>query len=280
MEIIESPEKVREASRSFRRAGRSVGLVPTMGYLHAGHVSLVRAAREAAGAVIVTIFVNPIQFGPNEDFERYPRNMERDAALCREAGADVIFAPDVRSMYPEGFQTKVTVGEVAGPLCGASRPGHFDGVATVVAKLFNVTEADVAFFGEKDFQQLLVIRRMVRDLDMGVKVVGMPIVREPDGLAMSSRNVYLSPGERARALSLSRSLKRAESLFASGVRGAGPILDAVASELGAAGLSPEYAEIRDAETLGPVSEITRPAVLAIAARVGGTRLIDNTVLGR
>lgn len=280
MRIIENPSDMRAISRAAKREGLTVGLVPTMGYLHAGHVSLVAGAKRETGVVVVSIFVNPIQFGPNEDFERYPRDMERDKALCLEAGASYIFAPDVKSMYPEGFQTKVSVGPVAAPLCGAGRPGHFDGVATVVTKLFNIVEPDLAFFGEKDYQQLLVIRRMAADLEMGLEIVGMPIVREPDGLAMSSRNVYLSPEERTRALSLSRSLDEAERLAASGETASEKILGAVRGILETAGVAVEYADMRDASTLETVDEIKGPTLIALAARVGRTRLIDNRVLGK
>lgn len=278
MRIIEKPSDMRAISRAAKREGLTVGLVPTMGYLHAGHVSLIQAAKKASDIVVVSIFVNPIQFGPNEDFERYPRDMDRDSAACEEAGASYIFAPDVKAMYPEGYQTKVSVGKVSAPLCGAGRPGHFDGVATVVTKLFNIVEPDLAFFGEKDYQQLMVIRRMAADLDMGLEIVGMPIIREEDGLAMSSRNVYLSAEERARALSLSGSLNEAEKLSASGVTSSEKILGAVREILLEAGVDVEYADIRDATTLETVDKIKGPTLIALAAKVGKTRLIDNRVL--
>jgi len=280
MKVIESPGDIREEVGRLRSAGARVGLVPTMGYLHEGHASLVRGAAVACDLVVVSIFVNPIQFGPNEDFERYPRDMARDLEICREAGAGLIYAPTVEKMYPTGFQTGVSVGRLSRPLCGAMRPGHFDGVATVVAKLLNAVRPDMAFFGEKDFQQLLVIRRMARDLDMGVEIVGMPIVREADGLAMSSRNVYLSIAERERALCLSRSLATARSLFAGGEKDAALLLKGVAEVLKEAGVTPEYAELRDVETLEEVGRVEGPTLLALAARLGATRLIDNTVLGR
>lgn len=280
MRVIEKPEEVRSEVGRLRGEGKKVGFVPTMGFLHAGHVSLIEAARRECDAVVVSIFVNPIQFGPKEDFAKYPRDMARDKALCEEAGADIIFAPEAHSMYPAGFQTVVSVGTLAEPLCGAARPGHFIGVATVVAKLFNVVLPDRAYFGEKDFQQLQVIRRMATDLNMAVEVVGMPIVREPDGLAMSSRNVYLSPEERQRALCLSRSLDSARAMYGEGERSASAILEKVNAVLAEAGVTAEYAEIRDAATLENVTEIKAPAVLALAARVGATRLIDNTVLGK
>lgn len=279
MRMIEKPEELRGEVRKARAEGKKIGFVPTMGYLHAGHVSLIEAARSECDLVVVSIFVNPIQFGPKEDFAKYPRDMERDRALCEGAGADLIFAPDAHFMYPAGFQTVVSVGTLAEPLCGAVRPGHFIGVATVVAKLFIIAEPDRAYFGEKDFQQLQVVRRMAADLNMAVEVVGMPIVREADGLAMSSRNVYLSPEDRAKALCLSRSLKEAESMYRDGARSAQAILDRVGAVLAEAGVTAEYADIRDAATLEPVAEIKSPVVLALAAKVGTTRLIDNTVLG-
>lgn len=280
MEVVSTPERMRELAGLGRAAGKRVGLVPTMGFLHAGHRSLIEASAADNDMTVVSIFVNPIQFGPNEDFARYPRNFEGDAVLCVEAGADMIYAPGVADMYPEGFQTKVSVGELTGSLCGASRPGHFDGVATVVAKLFNAVTPDRAYFGEKDFQQLAVIRRMVSDLDMGVKVVGMPIVREPDGLAMSSRNVYLSTEERLRALGLNRALKAATLLAEEGETCAATLLERVREVLDEHSIAAEYAELRDAETLATVEILSGPTLLALAARVGSTRLIDNLVLGK
>lgn len=280
MEVVTTPERMRELARRVRAEGKTLGLVPTMGYLHAGHRSLMEASASENDATVVSIFVNPIQFGPNEDFARYPRNFEGDAALCAGAGAGIIYAPGVVDMYPAGFQTKVSVGSLTGSLCGASRPGHFDGVATVVTKLFNAVTPDRAYFGEKDFQQLAVIRRMVADLDMGVRIVGMPIVREPDGLAMSSRNVYLSPEERARALGLNRALKAAILLHEGGEKAAEPLLARVLEVLAEHSVVAEYAELRDATTLESVTVLSGPTLLALAARVGTTRLIDNVVLGK
>ncbi|MBZ0233657.1 MAG: pantoate--beta-alanine ligase, partial [Deltaproteobacteria bacterium] len=217
-EIIREPRAMRARVEDIRRDGLRIAVVPTMGYLHEGHLSLLRAARARADVVILTIFVNPTQFGPSEDLSRYPRDEDGDLAKARPCGVDLAFCPDVAAMYPAGAQTFVEVRELAKPLCGEKRPGHFAGVATVVTKLFNLTQPHVAFFGEKDFQQLAVIRRMVRDLDQGVEIVGMPIVREPDGLAMSSRNAYLSPAERRDALSLSAGLAAAEAAFRAGER--------------------------------------------------------------
>ncbi|GAB4259360.1 MAG: pantoate--beta-alanine ligase [Deferrisomatales bacterium] len=278
MEILERVEDVRAASRRAKARGERVVLVPTMGYLHEGHLTLVRRARELGRFVVVSIFVNPTQFGPQEDLDRYPRDMEGDAARCREEGVDVVFAPTVAEMYPDGYQTYVTVERLSQPLCGASRPGHFRGVATVVAKLFHMVEPDVAVFGEKDFQQLQVIRRMVRDLNMGVEIVGVPTVREPDGLAMSSRNAYLDPDERRRALALSQALDRAQERVAAGERRSEEVLRAVREVLDEAAVRVDYAELRDPESLEPVERVEGPTLLALAGFVGQTRLIDNRVL--
>lgn len=278
MVTVEQVREVRNASRGARSRGGRVGLVPTMGYLHEGHLALVRRARELAEFVVVSIFVNPTQFGPNEDFERYPRDWERDSALCRGAGVDLVFAPPVEELYPDGAQTWVTVEDLAGPLCGAGRPGHFRGVATVVAKLFHAVEPDVAVFGEKDYQQLQVIRRMARDLLMPVRIEGVPTVREADGLALSSRNVYLKGEQRGQARALSRALARAQELVSAGEERADPILSAVRGLLQEAGVRVEYAELRHPETLVPVESVRPRALLALAASVGPTRLIDNRVL--
>ncbi len=278
MDWIESATAMRSRSREARGQGLRVGFVPTMGYLHEGHLSLIRRARELSDFVVVSIFVNPTQFGPNEDLDRYPRDMERDRRLCRAEGVDAVFVPSVEELYPEGFQTFVTVEEISRPLCGASRPGHFRGVATVVLKLFHIVEPDVAVFGQKDYQQLQVIRRMVRDLDLPVEIEGFPTVREPDGLAMSSRNAYLSAAERERALTIWRSIRRAEDLVAGGEVCSASLAGEVRRLLEEAGLRIDYVEIRHPETLEPVERIEPEAVLAIAAFVGNTRLIDNRVL--
>jgi pantoate--beta-alanine ligase len=257
-----------------------VGFVPTMGYLHEGHRSLMDAARRECGSLAVSIFVNPTQFGPNEDFERYPRNESGDLALCEAAGADVVFLPPVEEMYPPGASTTVRVAGLTEVLEGAHRPGHFDGVTTIVAKLFGVVQPDRAYFGRKDGQQLLVIRKLVRDLDLPIEIVGCPTVREADGLAKSSRNVYLSADERAQALSLSRGLRMAETAFADGMRDADELRAIVRREIEAQPLARiDYVSLADAATLAEVAgAVTRPAMLSLAVRFGATRLIDNTLL--
>jgi pantoate--beta-alanine ligase len=263
-----------------RRRGERIAFVPTMGYLHAGHVSLLEEGRRRGDRLVLSIFVNPTQFAPTEDLARYPRDLEGDLAKAAAAGADVAYVPEAGDVYPPGYQTYVEVRELEKGMCGASRPHHFVGVATVVCKLFNVVRPHVAIFGEKDFQQLAVIRRMVKDLDMPVDIVGMPIVREADGLAMSSRNKYLSPEERARALALSRALFAAERLYRAGARGVPALLAEAQAVLAGAVDSLDYLELRDAETLAPAGQrLERPAVLATAAFVGRTRLIDNVRLG-
>jgi pantoate--beta-alanine ligase len=275
---------VRAAVAAAKREGRSVGLVPTMGYLHEGHLSLIRAARAECDLVAMSLFVNPTQFGPAEDLDRYPRDEERDLRLAGEAGADLVFAPAVEEIYPDGPDGFVTQVEVTGSLTSvldgdpARRgPEHFRGVTTVVAKLFNVVDPDVAYFGQKDAQQAVVIRRMVRDLDFPVRIEVLPTVREPDGLAMSSRNAYLEPADRERATALSRALATAER----GAR-AGSLADGLAAahrELAVAAIEPEYLEARDAETLEPVERLgDRPVLVLVAAPVGGARLIDNVLI--
>jgi pantoate--beta-alanine ligase len=260
-------------------APRPVGLVPTMGWFHEGHLSLMRAARADCQTVVVSLFVNPSQFGPNEDFAAYPRDEERDAALAGAEGVDVLFIPPVEEVYPDGFGTAVAVGGVTEPLDGAARPGHFEGVTTVVTKLFNMAGPDVAYFGQKDAQQALVIRKLVRDLDMPVRIDVRPTVREPDGLAMSSRNAYLSPGEREQALGLSRALRAAERAVELGELDAAAVLAAARGELDAFGIEPEYLDLRSATDLTPAERVNGTTLLAVAARVGRARLIDNTILG-
>jgi len=275
-----------KASRDFRRACQEarvdgpLALVPTMGFLHEGHASLIRAARNLAPTVAVTIFVNPTQFGPNEDLSRYPRDLEGDLQRCGRAGASFVFAPDSPSeMYPAGFQTYVDPGPLSVPLCGARRPGHFRGVCTVVAKLFALSRADVALFGEKDYQQLQIIRRMAADLDIGTEVIGRPIVREADGLALSSRNAYLLPEERPRATALWRSILAVRERFRAGERDR-EVLEALAQEtLTRAGLRVDYAELRDPNELQPVSQADPSSRLFLAAFLAKTRLIDNAALG-
>lgn len=279
MRIIERVGEMQQQAESWRREGRRIALVPTMGYLHEGHLTLMREARNHGDVIVVSIFVNPTQFGPGEDFERYPRDRARDEHLTREVGVDVVFAPSVEEMYPDRYQTFVEVTEVTRPLCGRSRPVHFRGVTTVVAKLFNIVKPHAAVFGEKDFQQLAVIRRMVEDLNMDVEIVGHPIVREADGLAMSSRNAYLTAGQRHIALNLSRALGEAERMVQGGETRGPIILEAVRKRLGSKDeLRIDYAELCDPETLQSVSEVRGPTLLALAAFVGHTRLIDNRVL--
>jgi pantoate--beta-alanine ligase len=281
--IVADPAEVRALCNAARARGDRVGLVATMGSLHAGHLALVGEARRRAPFVVVSIFVNPTQFGPHEDYPRYPRDLDGDVRKLAQmggGGADMIFAPEPRAMYPEGDETRVTVGSLAEPLEGEHRPGHFAGVATIVAKLFAVVGPGVAMFGRKDYQQLLVVRRMARDLLLPVEVVGYPIVRERDGLAMSSRNAFLSPDERARSLSIVRGLDAAARLFAAGERSPRELERVARESVAAAATSIDYVEARDADTLSPVPDPIGPrAVLAVACRIGSTRLIDNIVLG-
>ena len=278
---IRTKGELRAALRDARRAGQSIGLVPTMGYLHEGHLSLIRAARAECDLVVMSLFVNPTQFGPGEDLDRYPRDEERDLRLAAEAGADLVFAPPVEEVYSPDASTAVEVGgSLTGVLDGDPErrgPEHFRGVTTVVAKLFNVVGPDVAYFGQKDAQQAVVIRRMARDLDFPVRIEVLPTVREPDGLAMSSRNAYLEPADRERATALSRALAAAERGARSDSLAAG--LEAARAELAAAAIEPEYLEARDAETLEPVDRLAdRPVLVAVAARVGAARLIDNVLI--
>jgi pantoate--beta-alanine ligase len=280
MERLRTPGAMRAWADARRREGTRIGLVPTMGYLHEGHLTLVRVARESGcGAVAATIFVNPAQFGPGEDYGKYPRDEARDLAMLERAGASAVYLPGVRDMYPEGYQTYVEVTEASRGLCGASRPGHFRGVATVVAKLFLAAKPHVAVFGEKDYQQLAVIRAMARDLEFGVEIVGAPIVREADGLAMSSRNVYLQGEDRIAARCLSRGLFRAQDLFGEGERDAGTLVAAARAAIeGEPRATLEYAEGRDSVTLAPLSGRAGAITILVAARVGPARLIDNITL--
>jgi pantoate--beta-alanine ligase len=279
MEILRSVAEIRQWSRAGRCKGRVIGLTPTMGALHAGHASLIRAARESCGLVAVSIFVNPTQFGPNEDYERYPRSFEADCVLAESEGADVVFAPAVEEIYPVGAATYIEVEGLSGRLDGASRPGHFRGVATVVATLLNATEADRAFFGQKDAAQVAVLRRMVADLRLSTEIVVCPIVREPDGLALSSRNVYLSPTERLQALALSRAIRQVEALVSSGERRANALIEAarqiIATEIGA---RVDYIELVSWATLEPVEIAAPGSIFAVATWIGATRLIDNIVI--
>jgi pantoate--beta-alanine ligase len=277
--VIKSPAEMSTWSEGARARGERIAFVPTMGALHAGHVSLLTAAKKRAELVVLSIFVNPTQFGPNEDLARYPRDLVGDLAKAEGAGTAVAFVPDAKDMYPARAQTLIEVREVSKGLCGERRPGHFVGVATVVAKLFNIVRPHVALFGEKDFQQLAVIRRMVFDLNMSVELVGQPTVREPDGLAMSSRNAYLTPADRSRALAISKGLSEARQRYAVGQRNVEILVQAALDIIQPSVDRIDYVEIRDAETLAPVEHLDRPAVILAAVYVGTTRLIDNLRLG-
>lgn len=277
MEVIETIARLREVRGGLRG---SVGLVPTMGYLHDGHLSLVRAARAANGHVVVSIFVNPAQFAPGEDFERYPRDSQRDLSLLKEAGVDYVFMPSAAEIYPPGFDTAVEVGAVAEPLEGAARPGHFRGVATVVLKLFNLVQPTRAYFGRKDAQQLTVIRRMVADLNLDVEVVARPTVREADGLAMSSRNAFLSTQEREAATVLWQALELAREMWTRGTRDAAQVRSRMRELIEDEELAKiDYISVADPATLEEVERIQGPVLVSLAVRIGKTRLIDNIVLG-
>ncbi len=275
--LLRTLQDVHTFTRSLRSGSRRLALVPTMGSLHDGHLSLMREGRARADVVAASIFVNPTQFGPREDLARYPRDLEGDLAKCASAGVEAVFAPEPGAMYPPGYQTYVDVEAVSQGLCGERRPGHFRGVATIVAQLLGLFRPDVALFGEKDYQQLQVIRALNRDLHLGADIVGMPTIREPDGLALSSRNAYLSPAERARALALSRGLRAAEALLAGGQRTAQALTGAVRRELAGADLREDYVALADAETLRPLDTVApgQRARLLVAAFAGTTRLIDN-----
>lgn len=276
MDIINTIAGMKKAVKELRQQGRRIGFVPTMGYLHEGHLSLVRACRQEADSTVVSIFVNPIQFGPREDFHRYPRDLERDRSLLEKEGVDILFYPSAEEMYPVGFRTYVEVTGLQDVLCGRSRPGHFRGVATVVLKLFNIVSPDVAFFGQKDAQQAVIIRRMVRDLDLDVEIKVRPIVRDADGLALSSRNTYLSAEERRAALAIPRSLEEAAAMIEGGERRAGVIIERMRAILAAEPLLRiDYVEIVDPEELTPREMIDGEALVAVAVYCGQTRLIDN-----
>ncbi len=279
-EIFRDPKAMIARVEDLRRDGRRIAVVPTMGALHEGHLELLRVARARADVVILTIFVNPTQFAPHEDLAKYPRDEAGDLAKARTCGIDLAFCPEAAAMYPPGSQTFVEVRELAVPLEGERRPGHFAGVATIVTKLFHITRPHVAVFGEKDYQQLAIIRRMVRDLDFGIEIVSVPIVREPDGLAMSSRNVYLSPEQRRAALALSRSLAAAETAFKGGERDPAALIAVATATIAAQPLVRiDYVAVRDADSLAELPRISGRAVMALAAFVGTTRLIDNRVFG-
>src|SRR5215218_8141431 len=278
MRTLRTVTALRAELASARRAGRTIGLVPTMGAFHPGHVSLMERAKRETDVVVVSLFVNPTQFGAGEDLAAYPRDEARDAEIAAAAGVDVLFAPSVDEVYPDGFQTTVAVGALAAPLEGAQRPGHFDGVATVVVKLLNMVGPDVAFFGQKDAQQALIVRRVVRDLDIPARIEVCPTVREPDGLAMSSRNAYLAPADRERAVALRRALDAAEQAVAAGERDAGAVAAAAHTAMEPFGVEPEYLALVASESLQPVEQIDGEILVALAARVGPARLIDNTLI--
>ncbi len=278
-DLVDTPGGMRRWALAHRHARRRIALVPTMGALHDGHVHLIRAARDLGDVVVVSIFVNPLQFNRRDDFERYPRPLDDDLARCRMIGVDAVYAPTAAAMYPDGFQTHVEPGPLADPMEGAGRPGHFRGVVTVVTKLFNAVTPDVALFGQKDFQQLAIIRRMTVDLDMGVDIVGVPTVRESDGLAMSSRNRRLSPADRDAAVVVPRSLHTAEVAWAAGEHCADQLIAVAAGVVGAEPRARlEYVQISDAATLEPLTTVDRPAVIAIAVWFGDVRLIDNLTI--
>jgi pantoate--beta-alanine ligase len=279
MKVVPTVAGMKALVRQWKRAGKRIGLVPTMGYLHEGHLSLVRASKERTDVTVVSIFVNPTQFGPNEDFKKYPRDLHKDSAYLEKAGVDCLFHPEAAEIYPPGYRTYVEVQGLQDRLCGKSRPGHFRGVATVVLKLFDIVAPDAAFFGAKDAQQVLILRRMAADLDLDVEVVTCPLVREPDGLALSSRNAYLSSDERKAALSLSIGLRWAERAVAAGERDAAKIVAGIVAVLEAEPLARvDYVEAVDPETLEPVAELRGDVLVALAVFVGRTRLIDNVRL--
>jgi pantoate--beta-alanine ligase len=276
MIVIETIDGMKAAAAAWQAAGRTIGMVPTMGFLHEGHLSLVREARKRSDIVVVSLFINPAQFGPQEDFSRYPRDLDRDRALLEAEGVDVLFHPSAAEMYPPGYRTYVEVHGLQDGLCGRSRQGHFRGVATVVLKLFNIVRPDAGFFGAKDAQQALIIKKMVADLDLDVEVVTCPIVREPDGLAMSSRNAYLNPLERRAALVLSRSLQAADRAIQAGEKDAGKVLAGIRSLIEAEPLARvDYVEAVDSVDLEPIAAIRGDVFIALAVFIGSTRLIDN-----
>ena len=279
MDICYTIKDVRERVNAWKREGLTIGFVPTMGYLHEGHKSLMQAARANNDKVVVSVFVNPMQFGPNEDLESYPRDFEKDSALCESVGVDLIFHPEPGEMYADGFCSYVDMNGLTGELCGKSRPIHFRGVQTVVLKLFNIVKPDRAYFGQKDAQQLAVIRRMVKDLNVDTEIVGCPIVREADGLAKSSRNTYLNPDERKAALILSRSLKLGRELIENGETDAKAVIKAITDSINTEPLAKiDYVDVGDFDTITPVDKIGKSVLVAIAVYIGKTRLIDNFII--
>ncbi|MDY6881810.1 MAG: pantoate--beta-alanine ligase [Thermodesulfobacteriota bacterium] len=281
MEVIRSVKLMQECSDSFRQKGHHVSLVPTMGFLHDGHLELMKVGKRHSDTLIISIFVNPTQFGPEEDFDQYPRDTEGDLAKASDVGVDIVYLPAVEEMYPEGFQSSVHVERVTRHLCGLSRPTHFDGVTTVVNKLFHITKPHVAVFGQKDYQQVAVIRRMVKDLNMDIQILGVPTFREPDGLAMSSRNKYLSPEERTSALCLKKSLDLADDMFRDGETRADVLKNRIESLIRSHPFtSIDYVSLCDPETLDDIDTLGDENLLALAVRVGNTRLIDNSLLSK
>ncbi len=280
MKVIETIDAMQKQCAELRSSGKTIALVPTMGFFHEGHLQLMRVGRRLADILAISIFVNPTQFGPSEDFQTYPRDMEGDLAGAMDVGVDLVFAPSVQEMYPDGYQTKILVESVTKHLCGLSRPGHFDGVTTVVGKLFNIAKPHLALFGEKDYQQLTAVKRMVKDLDMDIRIIGVPTVREPDGLAMSSRNSYLDPEERESALCLKKSLDLAREMFRKGERDAQRTKEAVEKLILSHPFTEiDYISICDPMSLEDVDRIEEKAVLALAVKVGKARLIDNCLIG-
>lgn len=279
MKIIETIQELKQFVGEQKAAGKSIGLVPTMGYLHEGHQSLMKQARKENDTVIVSDFVNPIQFGPNEDYDAYPRDLAHDTQKASQEGVDVLFVPSVEEMYPQNYATYTEVEGLTENLCGAQRPGHFRGVCTVVLKLFHLTKADRAYFGQKDIQQLMIIRRMAQDLNLDIEIIGLPIVREEDGLAKSSRNKYLSPQERKDALSLSQALQTARMMIGQGERSAEVLRQAMQEIFDKLPCTIDYIKIVDRETLKDTDSVDRPSIIALAIKFGNTRLIDNMTVG-
>ncbi|MFW5975558.1 MAG: pantoate--beta-alanine ligase [Desulfosalsimonas sp.] len=272
-------EQMQETAEGFRQQGKSIAFVPTMGFLHEGHLSLIRHGRQNADILVVSIFVNPAQFGPGEDYESYPRDPEKDSALAENQGADILFMPEKNDLYPRGYETYIYQESLPQHLCGLSRPGHFTGVMTIVAKLFNIIKPHYAVFGEKDYQQLAIIRKMTADLNFGIHIIGAPTVREPDGLAMSSRNKYLNQRQRNSALQLNRALSEAQEMTVKGENRARILIEAAVEKISASPeVSIDYVKVCDPETLEDMEVVDRPALMALAAKVGRTRLIDNAML--
>jgi len=280
MKLITDIKEMQRVSEGARRAGKTIAFVPTMGYLHEGHLSLLKEGRKRGDLLVMSIFVNPTQFGPGEDYEAYPRDMERDIKMVEDVGVDIVFSPDASVMYPQGFQTYVVVEELTKGLCGAFRPGHFRGVATIVLKLFNIVRPSIAIFGEKDFQQLVMVRRMVEDLNMDIEIIGMPTVREGDGLAMSSRNSYLNPAERKAAQAIYKALLKGREAFGVGIKDSETILKEVRKVIeGEPLVMIDYIKLCNLDTLEDIDMVEGKALLAIAVRIGKARLIDNLILG-